>query len=135
MTSLSDIIDFVRKKTGEDSIRHDTDIFDGLGCCGDDFHELMDDYFEKFNVNSDNYLWYFHSDEEGQNIGGFFFRPPNERVKRIPVTPALLFEFINKGFWDVKYPEYKLPKYRIDIWINYLLIAVVLFWVIKSCNN
>ena len=42
-----------------------------------------------------DYLWYFHSDEEGQNIGGLIVKPPNLKVKRIPVTPKLLLDFAN----------------------------------------
>src|SRR6202163_3555503 len=32
------------------------------------------------------YLWYFHTGEEGFNIGGLFFRPPNAKVREIPIT-------------------------------------------------
>ena len=61
------------------------------GIHGDDFHELIDEYAKVFKVDMTGYLWYFHADEEGNSFGGSIIKPPYDRVKRIPVTPALLF--------------------------------------------
>ena len=60
-----------------------------------------------------DYLWYFHADEEGHSgIGQLFFKPPYEKVERIPVTPQMLADFIETKKWKVKYPEHDRPKSR-----------------------
>ena len=81
------------------------------------------------------YLWYFHADEEGASlsIGSIFSKPPYQRVQRIAVTPQMLTNFANGRKWDIKYPEHKLPKYRIDVWIGQLLFLVIIFFAIRSC--
>jgi hypothetical protein len=137
MTTISDIIIFVQNKTGAKNVNPDTDIFDDLGCVGDDFDELISEYSKTFRVDLSSYLWYFHSDEEGamNSIGSHFVKPPYRRVKRIPVTPTLLYKSAVTGSWSIDYPIHKLPKYRYDIWINYLLIIILIFWAIKKCNN
>lgn len=136
MYSEKDIIDFIIDKAAvkPEEVNLDTDIFEELGSTGDDFHELIEAYAEKYLVNMENYLWYFHTDEEGTNFfGGALFLPLYKRVKRIPITPRMLLSFANSGKWEIDYPPHKIPKHRIDIYINYLLIAVFLFFVIKSC--
>ena len=42
-------------------------------CC-DDFHELIEKNAVESNVDMNAYLWCFHSDEEGQNIGGLILQ-------------------------------------------------------------
>jgi hypothetical protein len=64
----------------------------------------------------------------GTSIGGAFFRPPYERVTRIPVTPAMLLLFANSGVWEIGYPAHTLPKKRWDIIINW--IAIIAFVII-----
>lgn len=108
----------------------DTDIEHDLGCTGDDFNELMDAYSKRFNVEMSDYRWYFHTQEEGFNIGSMVFPPPNELVERIPVTPMMLAEFAMQGKWGVAYPEHQLPKYRLDLTFNTLLFLLVICWVI-----
>lgn len=127
------IISFVKDETIDEDIQLDTDIFKELACTGDDFHELMGKYSKKFKVDMSAYLWYFHCNEEGQNTGGLFFKPPYKRVQRIPVTPRLMLEMANAGKWTLKYPEHKIPKFRIDLFINLILIIVLIFFIIKSC--
>jgi hypothetical protein len=80
----------------------------------DDFHELIEKYAVELNVDMNAYLWCFHSDEEGQNIGGLFFKPPYRRVTRIPVTPDKLISFAISGKWSMQYPSHNLPKFRVD---------------------
>lgn len=130
MYSLEEISLFLEKQIGCDlsEINPETDIHNDLGVSGDDFDEMMFEYSKKFKVDLKNYLWYFHSDEEGgwDSIGGSFFKPPYERVSRIPVTPILLLEFANLGKWDIKYPEHQLPKRRYDMIINGILVLSVL---------
>jgi hypothetical protein len=81
MPTETEIIDFVRKNTGSESIYSDTDIFAG-GTVGDDFHELIENYAKTYCIDMTNYIWYFHTDEEGgwNSIGGLFFAPPYKKV-------------------------------------------------------
>ncbi len=138
MPTETEIIDFVKKNTGSESIISDTDIF-AEGTVGDDFHELIESFAKTYCVDMTNYIWYFHADEEGgwNSISGLFFAPPYKKVKRIPVTPALLADFATKGKWDINYPQHKVPKKRYDILINQIAFAGVIVWLIivafKKC--
>ncbi|GAA0642758.1 DUF1493 family protein [Brevundimonas lenta] len=102
----------------------DVDLFDVLGITGDDASEFMDAFVDRFGVDAANYLWYFHHEEEGQNFGGVFFKPPNQRVTRIPVTLAMLTEAARTRWWPVDYPEHTLPRARWDIRINLAFFAL-----------
>ena len=108
--SKENIVSFLTDLIGVDKITLQSDIFFDLGVVGDDFHEMIEKYQKTFNVDITNYLWYFHADEEGQSIGGGFFKAPYERVKRIPVTPKMLLDFANNGKWTIEYPVHTLPK-------------------------
>jgi hypothetical protein len=130
MYDINNINAFLVKWTGKKKVKETDDIDYDLGCTGDDFHELIDSYGKTFNVDMSQYLWYFHTQEEGNNIGGLFFKPPNLRVKHIPVTPQLLLENANKGKWDVNYPEHKLPEKRYDLIINKVLFYVVVVFIL-----
>ncbi|MBS1771520.1 MAG: DUF1493 family protein [Bacteroidetes bacterium] len=130
MYSISDIIEHLEELTGL-QLNEDTDLFKS-GVTGDDFHEMIGTYSKKFSVDMDRYLWYFHTCEEGNNTGSFFFKPPNERVTQIPVTPKVLLDFANKGQWDIDYPEHSIPKMRIDILINILIAIVFVIFLIYS---
>ncbi|MBI1835859.1 MAG: DUF1493 family protein [Flavobacteriia bacterium] len=112
------------------NVKDETDIFLDLDVYGDDFDELIDNYSKEFNVDMESYLWYFHTNEEGQNLGGNIIKPPYERVSRIPVTPNMLFEFAKSGEWQVNYPEHKLPKKRYDIYINMTIFVIVILLII-----
>jgi hypothetical protein len=120
--SEENILSFLTDLVGHEKITLQTDILFDLGVIGDDFHEMIEKYQKTFNVDMTTYLWYFHSDEEGQSIGGGFFKAPYERVKRIPVTPKMLLDFANKGKWTIEYPEHTLPKRRYDLIINTVLV-------------
>jgi hypothetical protein len=120
-----------------DTITADTDIFNE-GISGDDFHELMDRYAKTYSIDMTNYLWYFHADEEGgwNSLGQLFFDPPYIKVSRIPVTPALLANFAQKGKWNIEYPEHDIPKRRYDILLNQiLLIGFVVWFIIMSIRK
>ena len=80
-----------------------------------------------------SYLWYFHTDEEGNSFGSGFFKPPNERVKHIPVTAEVLLKSANEGKWTIEYPEHKIPKRRYDIIINQILILLAVIILIYKC--
>src|SRR5580765_2005530 len=133
MLQIDEIFRFIEIQAGlDDDVNENSDIFNDLGCTGDDFHELINAYAMQFNVDMNLYLWYFHTDEEGQNIGGVFFRPPYQRVTRIPITPRMLLNFARTGKWLVEYPSHKLPKRRYDILINYALIVGLISFIIYS---
>lgn len=136
MTTLDEIIEFVRERTGVQNVNPESDINSELGVDGDDFHELMSEYSDKFNVDMDNFLWYFHSGEEGQNLGGIFFAPPYKRVDRIPITPKTLFTFSETGSWNINYPKHELPKKRYDMILNrfigmLMVLAMVIILIFK----
>lgn len=121
-----DIIEFLKPIAGTNKIYPDTDIYKGLGIAGDDFHEMIETFAAMYAVDMANYRWYFHADEEGVGcLGRFIFKPPYNRVKRIPVTPAMLAAFATKGKWDLVYPEHKIPDKRYDILIDQLLLVVI----------
>jgi hypothetical protein len=126
MHTFDDIINFLKKKLGRKVISTDSDVYKDLGCVGDDFHELMEVYAKTFHVDLTDYLWYFHTNEEGWSLGALFFKPPYSRVKRIPVTARMLLNFANSGKWAVKYPNHRLPKKRYDILINQIFAAFTL---------
>ena len=128
--TIEQVISFVQEQTGADEIKPGTDIFGELGCTGNDFDALIKKYKARFHVDMSTYLWYFHNNEEGQNIGSIFFKPPNERVERIPVTPEMLLTFANTGRWDIFYPEHQIPSARLDYLINIILFFAAIFLIL-----
>lgn len=125
---------FLSKEIGVDEVEiaGNTDLVNDLGVWGDDFFELIEDFSREFQVDISSFRWYFHSGEEGLNIGSGIFRPPNERVERIPVTLEVLAEAAEKQRWIVEYPPHQLPAHRFDIWLNMLLaLGVVLAFVYR----
>jgi hypothetical protein len=104
----------------------DTDIFNDLGVEGDDFSELIEKYASNFNVNMNDYLWYFHSNDEGTNVWSFLFKPPNKKVNRIPVTPKLLLDAANSKKWNLNYPPHNQPKNRSDLTYSNILWGIIL---------
>lgn len=135
--SFDDIKGFIVERTSceEKEVTPNCDLMNDLGCSGDDFHELIDDYRNKFNVNMDNYLWYFHTDEESHSnsVGRFFFKAPYERVRHIPVTPTLLLDSANSGNWLLTYPEHTLPRRRNDILVNQIIVVLFIIFLIYKC--
>lgn len=137
--SIEEIKRFIVDKTGceYDEVKADADIDHDLGCTGDDFHELINEYSDKFNVNMESYLWYFHTYDEGHSnsIGRIFFKKPYERVKHIAVTPNVLLESACAGKWTIEYPELELPNRRYDILINQVVVVVFIIFVIYKCSR
>lgn len=125
MSTLYEIIDIVRDISGLKKVDAESDIF-RLGIVGGDFHEMIEKYAERYKVDMTEYLWYFHTDEEGQSFGSLFFKPPYKRVEIIPVTPQLLSDFAEKKKWSIAYPEHKLPNRLIDLIINSALLIIVI---------
>lgn len=132
MITEKEIIQFLKEETFEDEITSETDIFNECGVGGDDCDDLLNAYQKKYEVDMSEYLWYFHHEEEGSwnSFGGSFCKSPNERVTRIPITPKMLTEFANSKKWTIDYPEHKLPKYRYDIIINWILIISIIILII-----
>src|SRR5690606_32070321 len=125
-----DIIDFVYNYTSCEKVNEDSDIYSDLDLVGDEFHEFMEAYAKKYEVDMSAYLWYFHGDEEGMNIGGLFFKPPYARVTRLPVTPRILAEFANSHKWRIPYPAHHLPETRYDLLMNKLISAILLLVIL-----
>jgi flavin-dependent dehydrogenase len=132
MPTPDELTEFVKDFTGMKDFTPETDIF-RYGINGDVFHDLMDEFAEKYAVDMTGYLWYFHTNEEGINIGAIFFAPPDRQVKRIPVTPALLADFARKKKWDITYPEHRLPKRRYDIIATRLLLILAIILGVARC--
>lgn len=132
---LDEIYNFLEDYSGVYPTSPTNDIFKELGITGDDFHEMIDDFSIRYEVDMADYLWYFHSNEEGgPGIGSFFFKPPYERVERVPVTPIMLASFIVSKKWTINYPEHSLPKYRIDLWIStfifiFAVVLAIVLWL------
>jgi hypothetical protein len=136
MITPIEIIEFLNQILGIKP-KPDSDIFWELGVTGDEFDILICKYSEKYGVDLNDYLWYFHHDEEGLNLpGALFFKPPNGRVKRIPVTPNMLADFANQKKWGVEYPKHYIPEKRYDLVINNvfysMLLIILLFFVMKK---
>ena len=138
MITIEEIVDFTKDCLKEDNIFPDTDIF-SLGVCGDDMDEFLESYHKKYNVNFDNYLWYFHNEEEINNnfsIGKIFFKPPYDSVERIPITPEILTKFANTKVWEIDYPEHQLPKYRYEMILDFIIFGgialIILYFSLKK---
>jgi hypothetical protein len=127
--SLEKVMAFLEEKTGMVDLQAEADLF-ASGCTGKEFNELVRSFGRRFNVNTENYLWYFHTDEEGMNVGAVFVKPPYERVERIPVTPLMLSEFAETGNWDIQYPSHEIPASRLDHLLNILIIFAVAFLLV-----
>ena len=107
------------------------DLFDELGIAGDDCHEFMEAFAEEFGTDMTGYLWYFHHEEEGfVSIGSLFFKPPDRRVDRIPISIGLLCEASRGQTWPVAYPDHVLPAVRWDVRIDVVLLIIVSFLLV-----
>ena len=121
--------------TGE--LTPNSDLHDDLGITGDDFSAIMRKFEHEFNVDMQNYRWYFHHTENGAlGISGLFINSPSYRVPHIPVTPRLLLQAATEGSWPVQYPDHDLSGKRYDITIDRVLaLALVLFiitWLVQA---
>ena len=127
MYKIEDIILFINKEISPSIEVHiDTDLENDVKITGDDISDFLEKYSLEFNVNMKNYLWYFHQHEETYGgIGALLFKTPKDRVKHIEITPEILLESANKGYWNVNYPEHKLPKFRYDIITNFSIAIVI----------
>lgn len=134
MTELDDIYQFLAEELGvpKENLHESTDIYDEFGMEGDDCFGFEEYFSEKFCVNMEGFLWYFHHGEEGMfSIGALFFKPPYGRVVRIPLTPKMLRDSAVKGSWAINYPMHTIPNKRYDLTIN--KISILAFAVIVLC--
>lgn len=130
---IIEIIDFLEDFTGASPITAKTDIYKDLGTVGDDFFELIEKYALRFKVDISTFLWCFHSEEEGQNFGSLFFKPPDARVERIPITPYLLAKFVETKKWEIDYPPHELPEIRYDMIVNQVFAFLSIFLMLFFC--
>ncbi|MDR6782687.1 hypothetical protein ABIE26_000826 [Pedobacter africanus] len=128
--TLEDIINFLKDQSLEDEISPETNVCDEIGMRGDDFHEMMTAYAEKFSVDMTGYLWYFHSEEEGSWTSISLFPRANEQVKRIPLTPTMLTDFANSGKWNVVYPEHKITLTEYNSYFTLFILIVLIGLII-----
>lgn len=134
MITEQEIIDFITKEFWETKLTSDSDVFSEVGIDGDDCDEFLHKYSEKYSVDMNDFLWYFHYQDEASltsfNIGDSLFKSPNQRVTTISITPKILTEFANSKKWNIDYPEHKLPKYRYDMIIQWFFIILLIILII-----
>jgi acyl carrier protein len=127
MAALEEIYALISEITGVDAakLHPGTDLYADLGVDGDDFDEFVQEFEQRFAVDMSAFLWYFHHGDEGfPGMGALLFKPPYARVLRIPVTPELLLASANAGRWLADYLEHELPRYRLDMLVNQILLGV-----------
>ncbi|MBN3562051.1 DUF1493 family protein [Aliamphritea spongicola] len=126
---IEEIYIFLIEESGvrKSQLSPEVDLRYDLGIEADDFADLIDSFSEKYCVNMEVYLWYFHHGEEGWNLGALFFKPPYEQVITIKVTPQMLLESALLKKWPINYPEHHLTKGRPDITFNQVfLLGIVM---------
>lgn len=128
--TIEDVINFLKNQSLVDEIDPQTNICDDIGMRGDDFDEMMMAYAGKFSVDMTDYLWYFHSEEEGSWTSISLFPRANEQVKRIPITPTMLTDFANSGKWNVVYPEHKITLTEFNSYFTLLIFIVLIGWIV-----
>lgn len=133
MDGFARITQFISEECDYDKkLEPDEDLFRSVGITGDDAEDFVLAFEKTFGVDMQNYLWYFHSEEEGGlDFGGLFFKSPDRLVTRIPITPRVLSDSINAKKWSVQYPDHIIPKMRRDLALNWILaVAAValLIW-------
>ena len=127
MVAIADIYRFIRLELDNPNaaLKPDTDIFTSFDLSADVCADLMEHFADNFKVDISDYLWYFHHGEAGLNVGGLVFSPPYNRVERIPITPAILRESAKEKCWKLTYPEHSIPKKRLDMWINKVILFLI----------
>ena len=135
MVTENEIIDLVEDASGM-RMRSFQDVWFTSGMSGDDWHEFILRFAEKYNVNMDGYRWYYHGDEEGLfNPGGWLYPPPQYQVKRIPLSVSDLVRVATKAKWDLEYPSEAVDLRRRDMIVNraifYFVLAVLILILIS----
>lgn len=138
MTTFDVVAVLVRERTAYcGPLTEATTLQSDIGVSSDDMGELLAAYAGRFAVEMAGYRWYFHTGEEGFNLGGLVFPPPNARVPELPITVGMLHRFAELGRWAVVYPLHEPPRHRPDMWINLLAVVAVvgclLIAGVRSC--
>jgi Protein of unknown function (DUF1493) len=129
--TFEEVAAFVREETGFcGPLTEATSLQWDIGLSGDDVDTFLTAYAKRFGVDLSGYLWYFHTEDEGLNLGELFFPPPNVRVREIPITVGMLHAFAQLSRWAVEYPQHKLPQSRWDIRLNQLLVLGALCFLV-----
>lgn len=128
---VDEINALVRKHTGTRGVlSEETDLHSDLGLISLDLDEFLDEFARRFDVDLSGFLWYFHTEEDGVSPGRLFFAAPQDRVRRIPLRLALLYQAVELGRWPVDYPEHSLPRRRWDVVFNQCLAAGFAVWLV-----
>ena len=127
MPTFDEVAELVRERTAYNGLLTErTALQSDIGVYGDDMDDLLAAYALRFGVDLAGYRWYFHTGEEGFNLGGLVFPPPNARVPDLPVTVGMLHRFAELGRWAAEYPPHDPPRHRPDIWVNWVVVVAVL---------
>ncbi len=130
MVAIADIYQFIQAELEipAKELSETTDLYGTFKINGDRCENFIQAFAQKFKVDLTDYLWYFHHGEGGLNIGKWFFKPPYERVDRIPITPALLLRSATKKRWKINYPDHNVVLKRWDMLINKGIVFFVFFY-------
>ena len=136
MVTENEIIDLVEDASGT-RLKDYQDIWSASRMSGDDWHDFILRFARTYKVDMNGYLWYYHGDEEGLlNPGGWVYPPPQNQVKRIPLSVADLARIATKAKWDVEYPSEAVDLRRRDVIINraifYFVLAVAILILISK---
>ncbi|MEJ8562801.1 DUF1493 family protein [Yoonia sp. GPGPB17] len=113
MSIRDEIIEFIAAFTAVKPERLSTDdVFIGNGVEGDDADELIIEFSEKFGVNIDDFLDYFHyvGDEPPGHRRVF---PVDEQKQIIPFQPVTIDTFVQAveiGRWPIVYPQHTVGE-------------------------
>lgn len=111
------------------------DFLDAFDLEGDNANEFLEEYAERFNVDLESFLWYFHYNADEP--------PMYRRVKPVdqngrafhlrPITLEQLVQAAEAGRWLETYPEHTVRKSKIlMIVLLTLLIGFGLLWLNRS---
>lgn len=127
MDPMTAVRQFVSEQCDFDGpLQDDEDIFRRVGITGDDAADFVQSFVARFEVDMSSYLWHFHTEEEGFNVGAGLFLSPEQKVARIPITLRLLAEAVSLNTWPVEYPDHEPPRLRNDILVNRTILVAVL---------
>lgn len=132
VSRVDEINALVREHTGTRGVlSEETDLHSDLGLTSLDLDEFLAEFAKRFDVDLSGFLWYFHTEEDGVSPGRLLFAAPQDRVQKIPLKLALLYQAVELSRWPVDYPEHSLPRRRWDVVVNQCLaaaLAVGLLW-------
>lgn len=137
VSTVAEINALVRKHTGaRGMLSEETDLHSDLRLISLDLEEFLDEFAKRFDVDLSEFLWYFHTEEDGVSLGRLFFAAPQDLVTRIPLRLALFYQAVELGRWPVDYPEHSLPRRRWDVVVDQCLAAAMalglLWWLARK---